>query len=373
MLRYPVRLRLTLICTALVVVCGVVLLALTYLLVARLPLVAEYQSPVQPGGQPLPELPALTPQAQQQREADLRQLLGQSAIALAITAVVSFGLSWLLAGRILRTLRTMTATVRRISASNLDQRLALTGPRDELTDLGDTFDDLLARLERSFAAQRRFVAHASHELRTPLTVLRTHLEAATSHPEPTPQTWRSACERALAAGAQLERILDALLTLARTEGGLNRWQDVNLADVADDVLDSHRAAIDTRTLHLIADLQPATVRGDIRLLERLVTNLVDNAFRYNRPDGYVKITTAADAHGATLSVVNSGPTIPADALARIVAPFQRFDTDHSGVGLGLSIVDAIATAHAARLTVAGNDGGGLAITVRFPPGRAVDE
>lgn len=371
MIRFTVRLRLTLICTALVVVCGVVLIGLTYVLVARLPLVAEYQSPVQPGDQPLPDLPPLTPQAQQQRDAHLRQLIGQSAIALAITAIVACGLSWLLAGRILNTLRTITAAVQRISASSLDQRLALGGPRDELTELGDTFDDLLARLERSFAAQRRFVAHASHELRTPLTVLRTHLEAAASHPDPTPDSWRLANERALAASGHLERILDSLLTLARSEGGLDRWQRVDLADVAGDVIDARRTDIEARGLRLIADLEPAPVLGDERLLERLVTNLVDNAGRYNVPGGRVCVVTFVGPDGPTLSVVNTGRVVPADAVARIIQPFQRLDSSPgAGAGLGLSIVDAIATAHSARLEVTANGGGGLTVTVRFPPGSA---
>ena len=371
MIRFTVRLRLTLICTALVVVCGAVLLGLTYVLVARLPLVAEYQSPVHPGGQPLPDLPPLTPTAQQQRDAHLRQLIGQSAIALAITAIVACGLSWLLAGRILNTLRTITAAVQRISASSLDQRLALGGPRDELTELGDTFDDLLARLERSFAAQRRFVAHASHELRTPLTVLRTHLEAAASHPDPTPDSWRLANERALAASGHLERILDSLLTLARSEGGLDRWQRVDLADVAGDVVEARRADLEARQLRLVADLEPAPVLGDERLLERLVTNLVDNACRYNLPGGCLTVVTLAGADGPTLSVTNTGRVIPADAVARIIQPFQRLDSSPgAGAGLGLSIVDAIATAHSARLEVTANDGGGLTVTVRFPPGSA---
>jgi signal transduction histidine kinase len=367
--RRTVRSRLTLLYCVLFLLSATVLLAITYAVVAQTPPAAEHHATAPPGER-LPSLPSLAAQAAAQRDTDLRLLLTGSAGALAAMTVVSFGLGWVLAGRVLRPLRTITAAARRISASSLDQRLALPGPPDELKELGDTFDGLLARLERAFAAQRQFVANASHELRTPLTVLRAHLEATLTDPRPTTESWRAGCERALAAAAHQELLIDALLTLARSEGGLDHPRPTDLADITTRVLHTRDPDIRRDGPQLTSALEPAPVFGDPGLIERLVANLVDNALRHNDPSGWIEVRTGTPAGRPTLSVANSGPLIPAADVARLFLPFQRHRPDRTGhdegLGLGLSIVDGIAHAHAAEVTAHPRPAGGLTVTVRFP-------
>jgi signal transduction histidine kinase len=300
----------------------------------------------------------------------LNKLLIESGIALGIMAVASVGLGWLMAGRVLSPLRTITAAARRISARSLHQRIAMTGPDDELKELGDTFDQLLGRLDASFRAQRQFIANASHELRTPLARQRTLLEVALRDREATNASLRAACERALAAGEQQERLIAGLLTLARGERGLDRFEPVDLAALAAAVAASRQDDADAAQLDLVARVEPAQAAGDPGLAERLVANLVDNAIRYNTTGGQVEIGTGTRAGRAYLTVTNTGPVIPPDQLGRLFQPFQRMDPARrspGGLGLGLAIVSAIAAAHGADLQAVTRTAGGLAIEVLFPP------
>src|SRR5579859_5336765 len=315
------------------------------------------------------------------RSDTLDQLLIESGIALGIGAVASVGLGWLMAGRVLRPLRTITAAARRISARNLHQRIAMSGPDDELKELGDTFDQLLGRLDASFRAQRQFVANASHELRTPLARQRTLLEVALRDRQATNASLRLACERALVAGEQQERLIAALLTLARGERGLDAFEPFDLGAVAAEALAARRDEAQARGVTVTADLGPAPALGDPRLAERLVANLADNAIRYNGPGGLVEITAGRRDDRAFLAVTNTGPVIPPDQLSRLFQPFQRLDPGRSGrdgLGLGLAIVSAIAAAHGADLRAVTRAAGGLAVEVVFPPppaepaGRAED-
>jgi signal transduction histidine kinase len=300
----------------------------------------------------------------------LDQLLVVSGIALAIMSVVAIGLGWLVAGRVLHPLRTITTAVREISASNLHARLALAGPDDELTELGQTFDGLLGRLEAAFEAQRRFVANASHELRTPLARQRTLVEVALGDPEATLDSMRASYARVLAAAEQQERLIEALLTLARSERGLERHEPVDLAAVTDEVLMTRRPEMERHGLHVEAALDHAPIAGDHHLVERLVANLVDNAVGHNVADGRIAISTRTTAGQASLSVANNGPVIPASAVGRLFQPFQRLGAERTGqrdgLGLGLSIVQAIAAAHGATLSARAQPDGGLAVEVRFP-------
>jgi signal transduction histidine kinase len=299
----------------------------------------------------------------------LNELLIESGIALGIMAVVSVGLGWLMAGRVLSPLRTITAAARRISARSLHQRIAMTGPDDELKELGDTFDQLLGRLDASFRAQRQFVANASHELRTPLARQRTLLEVALRDPEATNASLRAANERALAAGEQQERLIAGLLTLARGERGLDRFEPVDLAALAAAAVAGRRDDADAAQLDLVERVEPAAAAGDLGLAERLVANLVDNAIRYNTTGGQVEIDTGTRAGRAYLTVTNTGPVIPPDQLGRLFRPFQRMDPARrspGGLGLGLAIVSAIAAAHGANLRAVTRATGGLAIEVLFP-------
>jgi signal transduction histidine kinase len=303
---------------------------------------------------------------------DLHQFLLGSALTLAVMIGVSALLGWLLAGRVLRPLQTITDTTQNISENDLHQRLALPGPRDELTELGDTIDGLLGRLERAFDSQRRFVANASHELRTPLTVDRAVLQVALSDPDITLASLRSACDEVLEAGREEERLIDALLTLARSQRGLDRKEPVDLAAVISEVIQSHEPYAASRGLHVNASLSDATVPGDPRLLYRLVSNLVDNAIGHNITGGHVQVMLTAGTAAATLIVTNTGPPIAPDQVGRLLQPFQRGSPDRTaapnGFGLGLSIVADIAQAHGADLEVRPRPEGGLTITVSFPAG-----
>jgi signal transduction histidine kinase len=382
-----VRLRLTLLYGALFAASGAVLLAITYLLVRS----TGYLVLVRNGTPERLETPGagsslgtsdqippqlrgiaqqLRDQAARQHAADLQQLLVQSGIALAIMVVISIALGWLVAGRVLRPLRTMTITVQQISARNLNERLAVDGPRDELKDLGDTIDGLLGRLKTTLDAQRRFVANAAHELRTPLTLERALLEETLTDPGATLTSSRSTLERLLAISHQQGRLLEALLTLASSERGLDHREPTDLSVLTGQVLRGWRPEIDRLGLQLQARLAAAPTAGDPALVERLVTNLLDNAVRYNLTGGQVEVATETNAGRALLAVANTGPVIPPAQADRLLEPFQRLGDrtahDDGHHGLGLSIVRAIAAAHDATLTARPRPEGGLAVEVGFP-------
>jgi signal transduction histidine kinase len=391
-----VRLRLTLLYGALFLVSGAALLTITYLLVAH-----QYKGndrifgtissiegdesgnsiPVKPRAlAPIPPVPAEgQPEGVARSEAALRELALQSGIALAIMAILSIWLGWVVAGRVLRPLRTITNAARDISASNLHRRLALEGPDDELKQLANTVDGLLGRLEASFDAQRQFVANASHELRTPLTYERALVEIALADPNATAETLRETCERVLVAGKQQERLIEALLTLSRSQRGLDQREPFDLGAVAAEVLETRRPEAQHKQLRIDTALDPAPTSGDAALGERLVANLVDNAVRHNVHGGRIEVATGTKNGHAVLSVANSGPVVPSRELDGLFQPFQRLAQDrnngqHDSLGLGLSIVQAIATAHGATLTPRARPEGGLAIEVRFPStGRGTTE
>jgi signal transduction histidine kinase len=384
--RRAVRLRLTLLYGGLFLVSGVVLLAVTYLLVTN-KIVGEpvFQTNYAESPVPVPSAGAgpTTHIAEGGGPDQLRQLLVLSGIALAVMLAVSVAAGWLMAGRVLRPLRTITATTRQLSEANLHQRLAVAGPDDELKDLADTIDGLLGRLDAAFDtqrdaldAQRSFVANASHELRGPLTRERAAIEVALADPQATTRSLRATFERVLAASKQQERLLEALLVLARGQAGLDRWERFDLAAVTDEVLLARHAEVQHRQLRLDAALDPTPALGDPRLAERLVANLIDNAIRHNQPTGWVQVQTSARAGHAELSVANSGPAVPPAEVDRLLRPFQRGGADRTGHGhghgLGLSIVAAVAAAHHADLRVRARPEGGLHVVVHFPqPDRAV--
>jgi signal transduction histidine kinase len=307
-----------------------------------------------------------------QRNVDLRVLALVSVIALALMAAISMGLGWVVAGRVLRPLRTITTAARDISATDLHRRLALGGPDDEFKELGDTFDGLLARLDASFQSQRQFVANASHELRTPLARLKTLAQVALADPHASIGSLREAHERVLASEQQLEGLIEALLSLARSERGLDRREPVDLAAVTGGALAGRSAEIERRGLQLHATLGPAQTEGNRQLIELLIANLIDNAIRHNATGGRVEVLSATRAGQAVLSVANDGPVIAPDELERLQQPFQRLGVDRTSQGdrhgLGLSIVHAIADAHGATVSTVAKPDGGLQITVSFVRG-----
>jgi signal transduction histidine kinase len=300
---------------------------------------------------------------------DARQNVAGVAL-IALLGVLALGTGWLIAGRVLRPLRTITATARDISAGNLHQRLAVDGPDDEFRQLGDTLDGLFGRLEAAFQAQRRFVANASHELRTPITAEKTLLQVALADPAATTATLRSACEKALQWNDQQERLIDGLLTLASSERGIEAWEPFDLADTAAKaILDRHQDA-ERRAIRIDAALTSAPATGDPALAGSLLANLVSNAIRHNLDGGRIEISTAITDGRAVVTVSNTGPLVAPDEIDRLFQPFQRLGTQRlrpaSGHGLGLAIVSAIAAVHSAELTAAPRPEGGLDITVSFP-------
>jgi signal transduction histidine kinase len=305
-----------------------------------------------------------------QRAADSHQLLVNSGIALAIAAVLALLAGWLVAGRMLRPIRTITRTARRISSTSLHERLALDGPQDELKELGDTLDGLFARLEAAFEAQRHFVANASHELRTPLTAERTLLQVALDDPDTTIAAWRSTAQEVLASSDEQARLIEALLTLASSESGLNGHEPVDLATTVPAALAGLEPETGRLGIHIDQVTEPATLDGDPLLVERLVANLLTNAFRHNIAGGRVEVVTGVKDGRAVLSVTNTGPLIPPAEVERLFQPFQRLDRRRAnykdGHGLGLSIVRAIATAHDATMTAYPMPDGGLCVSVTFP-------
>jgi signal transduction histidine kinase len=392
--RRTARLRLTVLYGALFFVLGVGMLVVTNVLVrgtsGGIPgapsLLNKSAAPgkptlhqvpgTQPGKVPasmqaqISQLQQLEAKALHEHAYDLHVFLVQSAITVCIMTVASLVLGWFIAGRVLRPVRTITATARAISASNLHERLALDGPDDEFKRLADTLDDLIARLEAAFEAQRHFVANASHELRTPLTLERTLLQLVLADPDASAATLRSTCEELMEGGVQQERLIESLLTLASTEPGLERREPFDLADVTSEALRTPRREIETRQLHVRTAIHPAPALGDAALTGRLIANLIDNAARYNVPGGWIEIGTGTREGHGVVSVVNTGPVVPPAEVDRLFQPFQRLSTARAhyedGHGLGLSIVRAIAAAHDASLTARARDQGGLYIEVAFP-------
>ncbi|WP_246005544.1 sensor histidine kinase [[Actinomadura] parvosata] len=286
----------------------------------------------------------------------LPQLLVGSAVALVVLIPVALALGWYVAGRFLRPLRAITATARSISAGDLHRRLGLGGPADELTELGHTLDDLFARLEAAFDAQRHFVANASHELRTPLAGLRTLLEVALADPDADADDLRAVCQEALALGEHQERLVRALLALATSERGIGRLETLDLARVTRQVLASRRDEAARTGVELTGQLAPAMTAGDPGLVESLIANLIDNAIRHNRAGGHVKVIThpsgegtvraktveagAPEAEAVTATAVRAG-MVGAEAVGATAACAAASDTGTSAArAVGAGAVEA---------------------------------
>ncbi len=359
--RRTVRMRLTFIYWGLFVVSGAALLAITIALFQGRG--ATVHAP-HPGTFP----PTL---AEQPRSA-LRELLIVSGIALAITAGPAAALGWLVAGRMLRPLRTITTATRRISATNLHERLNLAGPDDELKELGDTFDDLLARLERSFQFERRFVANASHELRTPLATMRASLDVAMAKPGPVPPQIFALAERLRRELDQADRLLESFLALAHAQHGpVADESTFSLADIASAAIERRAGAISRIDLTVDRELSSnARVRGSETLLSRMAENVIDNAIKHNEPGGWIRVKTAVEGPLARLVVENGGPVLAQDDVDELAQPFRRLGADRTdsdkGSGLGLSIVASIAEVHGGTLDLRALSDGGLQVVIALP-------
>jgi signal transduction histidine kinase len=396
-LKHPsARLRLTALYGALFLVAGAMLLGLTYFLVRQtLPqpgdgiTFAKTDALVQPSQLPSP-LPGdatavqLIGQAQQQV---LGTLLLESGVALVLMGMISVLLGWIIAGRVLAPVHQITATARRLSQANLHERIGLTGPQDEIKELADTFDAMLARLDAAFDSQQRFVANASHELRTPLTTQRALVDVNLADPNASPAQLRATLEKIGTVTDESEHLVMSLLALAKSERGLDHRAPVDLAALAQAALGNSSSPLAGEPMssgsrdfpreqgrgggcHLDTSLQPAVVAGDRALLQRMVANLVDNARRYNLDDGWIRMATGVSNGHAFVRVSNSGRKIPDHAVSLLFEPFRRLDgdrlSDRGGAGLGLSIVRAIASAHGGQASATPLDEGGLSVLVTLP-------
>ena len=416
--RRTVRLRLTALYGGLFLISGAVLLAITYGLVVGRPVLTAFRivgasggvvkvkavigqakggavractvfhvpcpqpgklvSPLSAGGpfSIAPGPPPLIPPGVRQIVATLptaeerTNLLIVSAIALGIMALVSIGLGWIMAGRVLRPLRTMTASAREISEVNLHERLAVQGPDDELKDLGDTIDGLLGRLETAFEAQRRFVANASHELRTPLAMMRTSVDVALGKPQAPPEV-RVLADKLDEGLDQADRLLEGLLVLARAQrGALGEMTEVSLQDLVFAAVVAEQGQIDRLRLTVLDATVAYEVMGNETLLARLVANVVSNAVRHNVPDGMVVISDNMHDGMAYLVVDNGGPVLDEAAVQQLAQPFHRLGPErvanNNGAGLGLSIVRAIAAAHEGSFELHARPEGGLRVVIGLP-------
>jgi signal transduction histidine kinase len=365
--RPTVRLRLTLLYAGVFLLAGAALLTVSYILVRN-----NITTDPVADGSPADELRRAV---QREVAADaLDHLRVKYAIALIAMTAFSVLLGWIVAGRALSGLQKITAAARSVSQDNLDQRIALEGPRDELKELADTFDAMLERLSAAFASQQRFVANASHELRTPLTVMRTELEVTLADPDATNGELREMARNVHETLDRTERLVQALLTLARSEGAVNRRDPVDLAAAARLALDHTARDARSAGLEVASDLHAAPVRGDRRLLERLVANLVENAVGHNRPGGRVSVSTSTRNGHSVVEVVNDGDQLDPATLPRLLEPFQRIDRGarSDGAGLGLSIVRSVAHAHGGSVALAACPTGGLRATVTLPRGEPAD-
>jgi signal transduction histidine kinase len=300
----------------------------------------------------------------------LADLFGESGIALAVMALASVGVGWLIAGRVLRPVHQMTATARTLSESNLHDRIALQGPADELKELADTFDAMLARLETAFDAQRRFVADASHELRTPLSIVRTEVDVALADPNATLEELRAMGETVRDATERSERLIESLLILARSDAAYLTTERCDLAEFTREALERLAPEADARELALDLSLEPAAVDGDRALLERLASNLVENAIRHNIDGGWITLTTSRDRDQVQLRVANGGTSLDAAQINILFDRFRRADDARDrgtpGVGLGLSIVESVVRAHHGTIQAERLPDGGLLMTVELP-------
>jgi signal transduction histidine kinase len=304
-----------------------------------------------------------------QRDRALNSLLLYSLVGLGLMTIASSGAGWIVAGRVLRPVRTITETARRASEEHLGERIALTGARDELKELADTFDDMLERLDRAFSAQRRFVADASHELRTPLTVMRTAIDVTLAKPGRTPEQLESMAIRVRSSIDRAEAMIDALLTLAVSDRGTTATEPVDLATAAEDALDARSAIIERLGLTVRAGLDPAETMADPALLDRMIGNLVDNAVRHNVPGGEIELESGMRDGVAFFRIANSGPYVPDGDVPALFEPFHRLDGragGQEGVGLGLAIVRSVAAAHSTTVLAQSRPAGGLDVTVTMP-------
>ncbi|WP_132118718.1 ATP-binding protein [Actinocrispum wychmicini] len=369
MMRWSARGRLTAMYGGMFVAIGLVLLLVNYLLVlGMLPSTTavaaqRVDSDLMPTT-PIPGKQVIITKLDDYRTSTVSTIVWTSLVALIIAGVIATVAAWYMAGRVLRPVHSITATARRLGAENLNRRINMDGPDDELKELANTFDTMLDRLATAFDSQTRFVANASHELRTPLAVQRTLVEVAMADPAATPELRRLG-QHLLLTNERSERLIEGLLVLARSDRGLPGRVLVELDKLVETVLVGCIGLADEHNVTVTKVIKPRTVAGDPVLLERLVTNLMHNAIRYNRPGGSVSVSVGGSP---ALRVVNTGPVVPTAELAGLFEPFRRLERTATGggSGLGLSIVRSVVKAHDGSIAAGAPRAGGLDIRVDLP-------
>ncbi|MER6098137.1 HAMP domain-containing sensor histidine kinase [Streptomyces sp. NPDC001728] len=386
LLRPTIRIRLTLLYGGMFLIAGILLLSIIYLFTAQAltdsvselpfkvvqgkvqPTTSWCELPVQGTGEQLNDAVSVCLRHQSDRALD--DLLRRSLFALLGMSIIAFAFGYAMAGRVLSPLGRITRTARQVAGSDLSRRIELDGPDDELKELADTFDEMLERLERAFTAQQRFVANASHELRTPLAINRTLLEVHLSDPA-APVELQQLGKTLLATNERSEQLVEGLLLLARSDNQIVERKPVDLAEVASRGVDQVHAEAEAKGVEIRGEREPAVVQGNGVLLERIALNLLQNAVRYNVPEGgWVEVTTGTEHGQAVLVVSNTGPVIPAYEIDNLFEPFRRLRQERTGsdkgVGLGLSIVRSVARAHGGRIIAEPREGGGLVMRVTLP-------
>ncbi|MEW1700318.1 sensor histidine kinase [Streptomyces sp. NPDC093249] len=386
LLRPTIRIRLTLLYGGMFLIAGILLLSIIYLFTAQAltdsvselpfkvvegkvqPTTSWCELPVQGTGEQLND--AVSVCLRHQSDLALEDLLRRSLFALLGLSIIAFAFGYAMAGRVLSPLGRITRTARQVAGSDLSRRIELDGPDDELKELADTFDEMLDRLERAFSAQQRFVANASHELRTPLAINRTLLEVHLSDPGG-PVELQQLGRTLLATNERSEQLVEGLLLLARSDNQIVERKPVDLAEVAERAVDQVHAEAETKGVEIRGVRAPAVVQGNGVLLERIALNLLQNAVRYNVPEGgWVEVTTETRPGRAVLVVSNTGPVVPAYEIDNLFEPFRRLRQERTGsdkgVGLGLSIARSVARAHGGRIIAEPREGGGLVMRVTLP-------
>ncbi|MFJ5677766.1 sensor histidine kinase [Streptomyces sp. NPDC093097] len=383
--RPTIRMRLTLLYGGMFLMAGVILLAIICVLAADTLKqatpdfrvfgtnlkISNVNCPVLPTSGTIGEInTAISNCVRDQRALALGQFFNRSLLALLGLAIVAFAFGYAMAGRVLSPLGRITRTAQRVAGSDLHRRIELGGPDDELKELADTFDEMLDRLDRAFESQRRFVSNASHELRTPLAINRTLLEVQLADPAASPEVQQLG-RTLLATNERSEQLVEGLLLLARSENKIVDKRPVDLAEVASQAVDQTREEAQAKGVQLRGVRQQVFVQGNGVLLERIALNLVQNAVRYNVPEGgWVEVATEPQPGCAVLVVSNTGPVVPAYEVENLFEPFRRLRTERTGsdkgVGLGLSIVRSVVRAHDGTITAVPREGGGLDMRVVLP-------
>ena len=367
--RLTIRARLTLTYAGLVTGSGAVLIALVYLYMSRLRLAVPEEGPGidgaddGTGGDIYLRITLMSE--------FLNTMLGISLGALVLLALLSGAVGWVVAGRMLAPLSTMNEAAKQAASGDLSRRLALTGPRDEIRDLADTYDHMLDSLETSLGTYRRFAANASHELRTPLATAQTMIDVTLADPDASAQQLRSLAQRLRETNRANVETVDALLDLAEAQSGDVYREEVDLGEVVGAALAQLAPEASAREVALPGPPDgPVVVEGDPVLLRQAVSNLLRNAVRHNVPGGGIELALTRTGGRARLRVSNDGSHVPAERLESLREPFVRGAgrgrTRGAGHGLGLAIVSAVAAAHHGVLELSANPGGGLTAVLDLP-------